>query len=398
MNKPPSPNVVVAIDLGASLSKVAAIDAKGHYSLLAAYSDVAQTPVDHIKQVESKFWGERIPEARTWVVTSEGAFVTGEYARNHFRGRNNLKLSKLDEAVPKILSLLWILSQKYNHLGNSFGLKLGVLLPSGECAEGDIRELKERLIPALKSFDTPTGKLKLKITPQNLEIKPEGAGIYVHRRLNMSQDALVRTRLGILGIGYRNTNLLVSVSGSVSDRDRHTCDLGFSYLISAIKILTGSAFSESDLAKVVVSAGWDINRIVVEQFLQQLGKPQRLDSLIESIEKSQADYLMQLRRWFRDVQAHALEAVAFYGGTTDYLYKPLAEYFKAIDDVFWHKEFQVSPELLSKAYLPKDQQGLDYRFADPWCFLAMLCTSVEGFGDFGINILKKEEAHVKVKY
>jgi hypothetical protein len=394
MQKSFIPDLVVAIDLGASLSKVAAVDAKGHYMLLAALADVAQTPVDQIKQVDAQFWGERIPESRTWVVTDDGAFVTGEYARSHFRGRNNLKLSKLDEAVPKILSLLWILSQKYD-LGSSFSIKLGVLLPSGECAEGDIRELRERLIPALKTFETPTGKLKIKI--QNLEIKPEGAGIYVHRRLNMSQDALVKTRLGILGIGYRNANLLVSVAGSVSDRDRHTCDLGFSYLISKTKGLTGSAFTEADLAKVVVAAGWNINRPVVEQFLQQLGKARRKESLIEAIEKSQTDYLMQLKRWFKDVQAHGLEAIAFYGGTADYLYKPLAEYFKAVDNVFWHKEFQVPSELLSQAYLPKDQQGLDYRFTDPWCFLAMLSSSTEGFQNFGVNTLKREEAHVTVK-
>jgi hypothetical protein len=92
-----------------------------------------------------------------------------------------------------------------------------------------------------------------------------------------------------------------------------------------------------------------------------------------------------------------LEAIAFYGGTADYLYKPLAEYFKAVDNVFWHKEFQVPPELLRKAYLPKDQQGLDYRFTDPWCFLAMLSSSTEGFQNFGVNTLKKEEAHVTVK-
>lgn len=393
MQKLPIPDLVVAIDLGASLSKVAAVDAKGNYKLLAALSDIAQTPVGSIKQVDSQFWGERIPESRSWVVTGDGAFVTGEYAKNHFRGRNNLKLSKLDEAVPKILSLLWILAQKYD-FGNSFTIKLGVLLPSGECAEGDIRELQDRLIPCLKNFETPTGKIKIKL--QSLEIKPEGAGVYVHRRLNISQEVLVKTRLGILGIGYRNANLLVSVSGSVSDRDRHTCDLGFSYLISKIKGLTGSAFSESDLAKIVAAAGWDINRLVVEQFLQQLSKPQRLDSLIEAIEKSQADYLMQLRRWLNDVQAHNLEAIAFYGGTADYLYKPLAEYFKVVEHVFWHKEYQVSPELLRETYLPKDQQGLGYRFTDPWCFLAMLCASAEGFQNFGINILRKEEAHVKV--
>lgn len=386
-----SPDLVVSIDLGASLTKIVAVDKLGKYILLAPGADVSQVPVEMIEMSQSKIWGDGLPEHQMWASTSEGSFACGTFALENFKGRSNLVLSKLDECVPKILTAIWVLAQKYQ-LGDRFTVRLGCLLPAAECSEGDINELRQRLIPALKSFVTPTGKMRVKIAG-DIEVKPEGAGIYIYHRTFMGQKHLRSIKLGILGIGYRNANLLISTNGAVSDRHRYTNDLGFHYLVSEVKRLQGSAFDVPTLASLIHDIGWKVNSVLLPRRLEELNKLRRLDSLTESIEKAKEIYWMQFNRWLKDLRfsSRSVDAIGFYGGSIVYFSEPLFDYFKSCPNIYWPKTIEVAPSLIKEIVVEKSQKGLSYRFADPWCFCHLLCQQTPGYKELGLAKLLEEK-------
>jgi hypothetical protein len=256
-----TPDVIISIDLGGSLTKISAITKDGQYCLLALLSEVAVIPADILQDVQKLHWGEASPEARIWVATSLGeGYALGSYAREQFLAHSNLKLSKLDLAVPKILGALWVIQQK---LGLNPGYKafIGCLLPPAECAIADQQDLIERLIPQLKEgFVTPTGVLTVKLVNTPV-VKPEGAGVFKAFQYKSSERYFNMNKIGFLGIGFRNSNLLVANKGAIGMSDRHTSPLGFYSFVSSASQEIGSAVDEIQLASIIGQAGLDINRL-----------------------------------------------------------------------------------------------------------------------------------------
>ncbi|WP_146132046.1 ParM/StbA family protein [Pleurocapsa sp. CCALA 161] len=393
MGKPEVPDLVISVDLGGSLTKVAAATADGQYCLLALASEVSEIPQAILKDVQSGFWGDANPESMVWVGVKDGlSYAVGKFARDNFSSQINLALSKTDLAVPKILALLWVLQQKLN-LGSSFYVRLGVLLPAGECSALDRQELIDLLVPALKGFSTPTGKMSVRLFG-NLVIKPEGGGVF----LNYKQDEkshLAQRSAGILGIGFRNSNLLICTDGTISDGDRITSNLGFHSLIQRTKELIGSTVDEVELATIVARAGYEINSRIIRKYLAKIGKERREEAFSESIAKSQTMYWSQLINWFKLVGADCLDDLIFYGGTTEYLKEPLAEYFKdRVERISWNAGAVVPPELLKSAVAEKEQSGLDFRFIDCWCFLEFICNRQSGYGLYTKALAVEDETAV----
>lgn len=159
------PDLVVSIDLGGSLTKVIAQTPDGKYCPLAISSEIAAIPADILQDVQANHWGQASPESAIWVVSKGEGYALGSYARNQFLAHSDLKVSKLDLAVPKILGVLWVLQQKLQ-LPKRFTATLGVLLPAEECSRVDQQDLIDRLIPELESFVTPTGKVTVKLKGQ----------------------------------------------------------------------------------------------------------------------------------------------------------------------------------------------------------------------------------------
>ena len=376
MARPEIPKLIVSIDLGGSLTKVAAATDDGRYCLLTLRSEVSEIPALVLKDLQAGVMGEPNPDSINWVAVKDGsAFAVGNFAKNKLKSQINLKLSKTELAIPKILSLFWVLKYKLD-LPDKFYALIGILLPAGECSRLDKEELQESLLPALKGFNTPTGKMSVYSFTKELLVKPEGVGVF-YRQLQQKADLSGCT--GILGIGFRNANLLVSNGGMIAESDRYTSELGFSSLIGRTKELVGSSIDETQLAAIVAQAGYKINSRIIKRFLDEVSKTNRLERIIESIVNSQTLYWNQLLNWFRYVQIDSCDKIIFYGGTTEYLRESLTEYF-ADRQLSWHSEVKVPLDLLISA--PGSQLGLGPRFVDCWCLFQFLCQQQEGFAPY----------------
>lgn len=380
MAKPEIPDLTVSVDLGGSLTKVVAARADGERCLLALASEVSEIPQAILKDVQSGFWGDPNPETLNWVGVKDGAsYALGAFARKQFKSQINLSVSKTELAVPKILSLLWVLQQKLA-LGRTFYARLTVLLPAGECSDIDVRELQDLLIPALKSFDTPTGKMTVRLFGKPI-VKPEGGGVLLHYQQNCK--LFQQQNSGILGIGYRNANLLICNNGTIGQSDRITSNLGFHALIQRCKDLVGSTVDEVELATIIARAGYSCNSIIIERYLDKIGKARRLKPFIEAIEKSKTMYWSQLLGWFRHVGVDRLDNLVFYGGTAEYLKQPLSEYFQDRVELSWHSDAVVPQELLNNVVAELNQTGLEFRFVDCWCLSEFICEQQEGYDRYG---------------
>lgn len=378
-------DIVVAIDLGGSLTKIAAQTPDGRYCLLAIESEIVPVPADILQDIQANYWGKASPESGIWVVCNSQGYALGSYARKQFLANRDLKVSKLEGAVPKILGALWVLQQKLK-LPKRFSVKLGVLLPAEECSKVDREDLAERLTPELESFVTPTGTLTIKLKSQPV-IKPEGAGVFLAYKNSRNCEYIEQKRVGILGIGYRNSNLLIMDNGTVGQNDRFTDQLGFSALVDSVRSEIGSTIDEAQLAGVIVEAGSQIDRNFLENYLAKLGKTNRIEGTIEALQRSRKMYLYQLEAWLKRIQIDNLDAIVFYGGTTEYFRKDLTKRFEDFDEIVWHGGVSIPSDLLTSIVADKSQTALEYRFIDPWCFLHYICDRQKGYSDWGLDKL-----------
>lgn len=382
------PDLIVSIDLGGSLTKVVAQKRDGTYCPLAISSEIVAIPADILQDVQANHWGKASPESAIWIVTKDGSgYALGSYARKQFLAHSDLKVSKLELAVPKILGVLWVLQQKLK-LPKRFSVFLGVLLPAEECSKVDQQDLIDRLLPELESFTTPTGEASIQLKSSPV-IKPEGAGVFLAYKTACDPEYIERKRVGILGIGYRNSNLLVMSHGAVGQNDRYTDELGFSTLIDSVRSEIGSTIDEVKLASVVGEAGSTINREFLENYLATIGKSNRIEGVIEAIRRSRKMYLFQLESWLKRVGVDTLDSVVLYGGTTEYFKKELTDRFSDFDNVVWHGGVSIPEDLLNSMLVDRCQTALEYRFIDPWCFLHYICDRQKGYSQWGLNKLIK---------
>ena len=382
------PQVIVSIDLGGSLTKVCVQTLAGEHHLLGIKSEVAKIPPNSLKEMAASSWGETVPEANIWVATmgeNPVGYAVGNFAKSHFLSESDLKVSKLDRAVPKILGVLSVLQQKLN-LPKRFSAVIGILLPSSECSTVDREDLADRLRIHLKGFTTAAGKLSVSLKSPVI-IKPEGAGLLVSYKNHVSPDYFMKKRVGILGIGYRNSNLLVMHQGSISKNDRHTSNLGFSTFLEAVRSEIGSTVEADSLASFVSSVGFETNKVYLEQYLRKIGKSSRLDSVARAISRSRTTYLHQLQEWFKLSKVDSIDTMVFYGGTIEYFRSPFKQYFARLDRVIWHGDVVVPSKLLDTLLLGEEQTALNYRFVDPWCYLHYLAEGQPEYEGWGLSSL-----------
>lgn len=392
---PKIPDIVIAVDLGGSLTKISAVTKEGKYCLLAPLSEVAAIPPDILQDVQANHWGEATPESCIWVATKDGrGYALGSYAREQFMASANLKLSKLETAVPKILGGLWVLKEKLN-LPNKFQAVIGVLLPDAECSNADKEELIELLTPHLKSFITPAGRMSVKLT-NKVVVKPEGAGVLSAYKAGCTPQDYQSSKIGFLGIGFRNSNLLVSKNGTTGASDRYTSSLGFYSLVKSAKEEIGSAVDEVQLASVIGEAGLDINEIYLERFLKTIRREKRLKNVMEAIARAQKMYLCQLDAWLEKCEVRELDRILFYGGTVEYFRPRLADKFANLDELVWHSNFSIPNDLITSVVAERDQSALHVRFMDSWCYLHYLCGPQAEYQPWTLSNLVKEKELVGV--
>jgi hypothetical protein len=171
-------NLILSIDFGGSLTKVIGkIDGEKKFNLNFS-PEVIEIDGDVLEEYRQVELEQIEPENGIWVEFDQKYYAVGYLAKLKFLATLGLNRLKYELAIPKVLGVLWVVTQKFN-LKNKFNLALACLLPPGEYA--DREKFKNELEKALADFNTPTGRMKVKLVKYNC--KPEGAGVLMMHKL-----------------------------------------------------------------------------------------------------------------------------------------------------------------------------------------------------------------------
>lgn len=343
--------VVITIDMGASKTKAVVQEyPEGKPVVLLLDSEIADVAKASVESVQQ----EGSPESRAWVGIGDEYFALGELARRRFGGISQLRELKYELAIPKICGAFWLAKEKLN-LGNDVAAYLSVLLPPGEVQ--DKEQLQIRLKDTFRGFDTPAGKMRVKML--RYDAASEGSGIFFHRRRTLGDRVPVSM---YVMLGYRNASIFTFRSGSIGAGI--TSNFGMSWLVNnLISKTSGLSPDNSNIIEVLVEAGASCD----PQVMQKLSRKRKGDEIQldgESMSKAlllaRDEYWRAIARWLRSKMDEDIEELVFCGGTADYIRPEIDAYFqKEGIKVSWHANIFIPDEISS---------GMGNRMADVWAF------------------------------
>ncbi|MBW4512884.1 MAG: ParM/StbA family protein [Scytonematopsis contorta HA4267-MV1] len=340
-------SIVVTVDMGGSQNKVIAqIYPDGYPQTVILDSEIADVSAASLRSISN----EGKPESRVWVGIGDEYYVLGTLARHQFKGITQLKELKYELAVPKICGLIWLVKEKLN-LGSNFSVYLNVLLPPGEVQDKD--QLQLRLKETFKGFDTPAGKIKIKLV--NFNAVSEGSGIYFH--FKHSRSGIVPTSLFVM-MGYRNASTFL-VRDGVPGRGV-TSDLGMSWLVNSfVSKVSGLNSDDFGVVEAMVASGKDCDPVVLER-LSRKRKPAEIKAdgefMCSALVIARDEYWRAIARWLRSCAESDVRELVFCGGTADYIQPEIDAYCeKEGFKVSWHGNINVPTKIT---------MGLGSRMAD----------------------------------
>ncbi len=344
-----SPDLVVAIDLGASQTKVIAMQyPQSEPVVVCMEPEVADVSLESLKECEV---GGK-PEDGCWIgLPSRENYAIGFLARYKFGGNSLLKELKYDVAVPKICGLLWVLYEKWK-LPNKLSVALAVLLPPSEGCDRTLLETK--LNVALSNFSTPTGTMHVKLVL--FDAMQEGAGILFNRRLVLGEEFKNRT-VAIAMIGYRNASIFVVARGVLSPGV--SSDFGMAWMVDAfVRRCSGLSKEDPRIVQALVGAGDECSSEMLAK-LSRKRKPFEIaadaTSMAESALRSRDDYARALIRWLSQQLPADVDEIILCGGTAEYLRKELETHFSN-KTLIWDGGVEIPSSL--------DTAGMGNRIAD----------------------------------
>jgi hypothetical protein len=289
-------------------------------------------------------------EARVWVGFGDECYALGTLARDHFKGLTQLNELKYELAIPKICGLIWLVKEKLG-LEPNFSVYLNVLLPPGEVQDKD--QLQARLKEVFKGFDTPTGKMKIKLL--DFDAVAEGSGLYFH--FKHTCGGVVPNSLFVM-LGYRNASVFM-VKNGVPSRGA-TSDLGMSWLVkNFVGKVSGLNLDDFGVVEAMVAAGKSCD----PQVLQKLSRKRKKSEITadgelmsSALTLARDEYWRAIARWLRSSGQSDVEELVFCGGTADYIKPEIDAYCEKEEiDVSWHGDVNVPSNI---------SMGLGSRMAD----------------------------------
>jgi hypothetical protein len=246
-------------------------------------------------------------------------FAVGDLAKQ-FGVTQRLKPLKSETAVCKVLAVISILADRFK-LGNNFDLLIGCLLPPGEFS--DRERLKQELVIALPSFDSPVGELKVGLV--NSCFYAEGMGI-----LQLYQDRYPQNSKAVMGLvmaGHRNLSFYTTKNGVISNFA--SCDLGFHDWATRVLKQT-SGYKIEELTSAIAKYWVDRDISALQPILRRRNEESaqnELDHLITVLASTNEIYCGAIFDWLDEQLPSNLEEVMISGGAADVLRDELVSYF-----------------------------------------------------------------------
>lgn len=353
--------IVMSIDLGSSKTKIVTQELGSDSPLILLMdSQLADVEFESLDSVPI----EGLASERAWVGFSNPSsdetqskiaknvyYTVGALARNRFGGLPQLTELKYELALPKILAAVW-LARVSMSLPPKFNLYLSVLLPSGEMSDSDI--LKSRVASSLKSFDTPDGKMKIKLA--GCQVSSEGSGLCLFRKEALGDKLHSISQICVM-LGFRNASAYLIRSGV--PEPGHTSDFGMHWMLEKL-VSRVSGLDKNDPRTVqIIVEGSDKPELLKK--LSRKRSPIDIEADFQSISAalklSKDEYVRAIVRWLKSLGTAS--EILFCGGTAQYLRSELEDYYSNdTTELVWH----------GGVSLPLEVESLlgGYRLADVW--------------------------------
>lgn len=355
-----NPEVILSLDFGGSGLKCIYQVWGGGRKVLFMEAEVIEAEAESLKEKTEGILGNAYPENMAWVGIEGNYRAIGYLASVQYNAISLLKPKKHSLAVYRTLAAVWVVQQRLK-LPKTMVVAMSVLLPPGELSDSQmfLKNLKE----ALSSFETPTGRLKVKTT--ELICYPEGSGVYFLHCYH-SGEIIKKKVFALIMLGYRNASVLLSRKGMVTEAE--SMDLGMIRYLELIRKKT-SGLKPEQIVKAIsqASASNPLPRdflSLTELNLSMDLRKEQAEQILEAVINSKQEYLTAIQGWFSEVLPSELEEVVFCGGTVDYFQKELDGLFPATP-VKWHGNFNY-PEKLGEKWLGNrlaDAYGLSLAFS-----------------------------------
>ena len=330
--------IVLTLDMGGSKTKAIVQEyPEGKPQVLLMDSEVADVAKASVENIQP----EGLPESRAWVGVRGEYYVLGALARHQFRGISQLKELKYELAVPKVCGAIWLAKEKLG-LGNNVSVYLNILLPPGETQ--DKAQLESRLKEVFTGFETPAGKMRVKMAYYN--VASEGSGIFFYRRRTLG--GTIPTSMFVM-VGYRNASVFL-VRDGFPNRGI-TSDLGMSWLVSNfVSKVSGLSPDNTDIVGAIVEAGVNCDAQVLQNLSRKRNSSEIKadgESMSKALLLARDEYWRAAARWLRSVMEDDVRELVFCGGTADYIRSEVDTYFQKEDiPVSWHANIPI-PDIAS---------------------------------------------------
>lgn len=361
-----SVNLVMTIDLGGSMTKIV-VQELGSDSpqVLLMESQTADVGFESLNGVPT----EGLAKERAWVGFSKSScddtqsteadnvyYAVGALARRRFGGLPQLHELKYELALPKILAAAWLARVEMS-FPPKFNLYLTVLLPSGEMSDSDI--LKSRVLSCLKSFDTPDGKMKIKLA--GCQVSSEGSGLYLHRKAALGNKLNSMSQILVM-LGYRNASAFVARSGVLEPGS--TSDFGMHWMLDLLATrVSGLDKNDPRTVQIIVDSS---DKPELLKKLSRKRSQQDIEADFQSISAAlklaKEEYVRSIVRWMKSLRT--ADEILFCGGTAEYLRPELENYYSTdTTELVWH----------GGVSLPSEVESMlgGYRLADAWVLHGM---------------------------
>lgn len=329
-------NLAMTIDLGGSMTKIV-VQKLGSDSPLvllmeSQLADFGEASLNGLPK-------EGKNSDRAWVgftkPSSNGAeeekvyYSVGALARNRFGGLSQLHELKYELALPKILAAIWLVSIEMS-LSPKFNLYLTVLLPSGEMSDEDI--LKSRLLSCIKDFDTPDGKMKIKLVL--FRTSSEGSGLYLYRKKILGEKLNSISQI-IVMLGFRNASAFVARCGVIEPGS--TSDFGMHWMLNFLENSV-SGLDKNDPRTIQTIVEGASNPKLLKK-LSRKSSPADIEtdfqSISAAIKLAKDEYVRAIVRWLKSLVRAS--SIVFCGGTAEYLRPELERHYSNDStEIVWH--------------------------------------------------------------
>jgi hypothetical protein len=330
------PQLLLAVDLGGSVTKVFYYDAQGNLKVLAMEPLTADVTESEIKNHLQQVVGNPGPEEIAWVKVvdkltslrpdeeSSGdktyrVKAVGRLAK-YFGGSAELRKAKFELGLFKILAAIGVIRIKL-HLPPRLTVAVSVLQPWGEYRNR--HQLKEMLADCSNCW---VNDERLSINWWHQDFKPEGAGLGMLRGKQLGANFKKRNT-AVLMLGHRNSSILVFEKGVV--QAGFTSEYGFIELVKRAHTRI-PCYTIDRLTTTIIDAGLEPSPKIIRRICKTDSpalQAREVSEAIVAITDARNQFVKDIARWINETLADyavPIDEIVVGGGVADYL-KPELE-------------------------------------------------------------------------